>query len=210
MPSSRSPALRQARSRLSSLRAVVAAAGFLPRARRHTSNGTTTEPPPALIPPGVTISGIPVGGLTPDEARLPSLHERFELRRFRSPWAASAGLAPMPSTARRRPARTTRRSPRARNPRQERSDVARPDRRCCRPAYVQPVARRSTASRSMLRSSCGSWNPVVVPDRPGVEGQSRRADDRDRLAPPGDESRPSADQARRAAGDAQRQARSAP
>ena len=43
-----------------------------------TTGGTTTTPPPALIPPGVTISGIPVGGLTPEEATT-LVQERFDL-----------------------------------------------------------------------------------------------------------------------------------
>jgi lipoprotein-anchoring transpeptidase ErfK/SrfK len=42
-----------------------------------TTGGTTTTPPPALIPPGVTISGIPVGGLTPEEATA-VVQERFD------------------------------------------------------------------------------------------------------------------------------------
>jgi lipoprotein-anchoring transpeptidase ErfK/SrfK len=43
------------------------------------STGTTTTgpPPPALIPPGVTISGIPVGGLSPEEAGF-AVRARFD------------------------------------------------------------------------------------------------------------------------------------
>ena len=43
-----------------------------------TTGATTTAPPPALIPPGVTISGIAVGGLTPEEATT-LVQERFDL-----------------------------------------------------------------------------------------------------------------------------------
>jgi lipoprotein-anchoring transpeptidase ErfK/SrfK len=44
-----------------------------------TTGTTTTPPPPALIPPGVTISGIPVGGLIPEDARF-VVRERFDQR----------------------------------------------------------------------------------------------------------------------------------
>ena len=58
----------------------VSAAGLLTTGSTATTTtgGTTTTPPPALIPPGVTISGIPVGGLTPEEATT-VVQERFEL-----------------------------------------------------------------------------------------------------------------------------------
>jgi len=58
----------------------VGAAGFLTTSTTGTtSTGTTTTTPlPALIQPGVTISGIPVGGLTAEEART-VVQERFEL-----------------------------------------------------------------------------------------------------------------------------------
>jgi lipoprotein-anchoring transpeptidase ErfK/SrfK len=42
-----------------------------------TTTGTTTTPGPALVPPGVTISGIPVGGLAPEEAAF-VVQQRFD------------------------------------------------------------------------------------------------------------------------------------
>jgi lipoprotein-anchoring transpeptidase ErfK/SrfK len=53
-------------------------AGVGVQALPTTSSGaTTTEPEPTLVPPGVTISGIPVGGLTPEEALL-TVRDRFD------------------------------------------------------------------------------------------------------------------------------------
>jgi len=47
----------------------VSAAALLTTGSTTTTTGTTTTPtPPALIPPGVGISGIPVGGLSPETA----------------------------------------------------------------------------------------------------------------------------------------------
>jgi lipoprotein-anchoring transpeptidase ErfK/SrfK len=42
-----------------------------------TTGTTTTQPAPALVPPGVTISGIPVGGLAPEEAAF-VVQQRFD------------------------------------------------------------------------------------------------------------------------------------
>ena len=85
--------------------------------RDHDDRATTTTPPPALIPPGVTISGIAVGGLSPEEATT-IVQERFDLplrivldrssparadagragRRARSStWRSSARGAPLPA-----------------------------------------------------------------------------------------------------------------
>jgi lipoprotein-anchoring transpeptidase ErfK/SrfK len=142
----------------------VGAAGFL---TTTTTNTGTTEPLPALIPPGVTISGIPVGGMTPDEAKL-VLIERFNTplplrldRRRR--------LAPMPS-ALGATAHVDEAINRARNsppgaaltlPVLIDGDVVR--------AYVRSVAafynRPPTDARVFLRK----LKPVIVPDRPGVK-----------------------------------------
>ncbi|MEK6274862.1 MAG: L,D-transpeptidase family protein [Actinomycetota bacterium] len=58
----------------------VNAAGFLTTGSTGTTTtgATTTTPAPFLIPPGVTISGIPVGGLTPEEAAT-VVRERFDV-----------------------------------------------------------------------------------------------------------------------------------
>jgi lipoprotein-anchoring transpeptidase ErfK/SrfK len=48
--------------------ATMLAGGVSAQSLLTTTGATTTGPDPALIPPGVTISGVPVGGLTPDDA----------------------------------------------------------------------------------------------------------------------------------------------
>ena len=64
--------------------AVVIAGGVSAAVADHgstattTTGTTTTTPAPALIPPGVTISGIAVGGLSPEEATT-IVQERFDL-----------------------------------------------------------------------------------------------------------------------------------
>jgi lipoprotein-anchoring transpeptidase ErfK/SrfK len=55
--------------------AFVVASGV--GAQALTTTGTTTEPEPALVPPGVTIAGIAVGGLSPENAAF-TVQERFE------------------------------------------------------------------------------------------------------------------------------------
>jgi lipoprotein-anchoring transpeptidase ErfK/SrfK len=142
----------------------VGAAGFL---TDTTTGTTTTEPLPALIPPGVTISGVAVGGMTPDEAKV-LVTERFETplpirfdRRRR--------LAPMPS-ALGATAHVDEAINRARNsppgtaltlPVLIDGDVVR--------AYARSVAafynRPPTDARVFLRK----LRPVIVPDRPGVK-----------------------------------------
>jgi lipoprotein-anchoring transpeptidase ErfK/SrfK len=144
----------------------VGAAGFLTNTATTTGT-TTTEPLPALIPPGVTISGIAVGGMTPDEAKA-LVTERFETplpirfdRRRR--------LAPMPS-ALGATAHVDEAINRARNsppgtaltlPVLIDGDVVR--------AYARSVAafynRPPTDARVFLRK----LRPVIVPDRPGVK-----------------------------------------
>jgi lipoprotein-anchoring transpeptidase ErfK/SrfK len=42
-----------------------------------TATGTTTTPGPALVPPGVTVSGVPIGGLAPEEAAF-LVQQRFD------------------------------------------------------------------------------------------------------------------------------------
>jgi hypothetical protein len=140
----------------------IGAAGFL----TTSTSATTTEPLPVLIPPGVTISGIAVGGMTPEEAKL-VVTERFEaplpirLDRKRR-------LAPMPS-ALGATAHVDESINRARNsppgtaltlPVLIDGDVVR--------AYVRSVAafynRPPKDAQVFLRKK----KPVIVPDRPGV------------------------------------------
>jgi lipoprotein-anchoring transpeptidase ErfK/SrfK len=142
----------------------VGAAGFL---TTTTTGTTTTEPLPVLIPPGVTISGIPVGGMTPEDAKI-VVTERFNVplplrldRRRR--------LAPMPS-ALGAIAHVDEAITRARNsppgaaltlPVLIDGDIVR--------AYVRSVAayynRPPTNAQVFLRK----LKPVIVPDRPGVK-----------------------------------------
>jgi len=74
----------------------VGAAGFASTSTGTTTGTTTTTPLPSLIAPGVTISGVPVGGMTADEAGT-VVREQFDLplplvldRKHR--------LAPLPDT----------------------------------------------------------------------------------------------------------------
>ena len=174
----------------------VDAAGFLTTGSTATTTtvGTTTQPLPVLIPPGVTISGIPVGGMTPDEAKL-VVTERFDVplplrldRRRR--------LAPLPS-ALGATAHVDEAINRARNSQPGATltlpvlidgDIVR--------TYVRSVAahynRPPTDAQVFLRKR----KPVIVPDRPGCEGEPARVDDDHRLPAPEDEPRPGPDQAR--------------
>jgi lipoprotein-anchoring transpeptidase ErfK/SrfK len=141
----------------------VGAAGFQ---TTTTTGTTTTEPLPALLPPGVTISGIPVGGMTPDEAKL-EVTERFQAplpirldRRRR--------LAPMPS-ALGATAHVDEAINRARNsppgaaltlPVLINGDVVR--------AYVRSVAAFYNRPPKDAQVFLRRLKPVIVPDRPGV------------------------------------------
>jgi L,D-transpeptidase-like protein/putative peptidoglycan binding protein len=143
----------------------VGAAGFLTTTTSTT--GTTTEPLPALIPPGVTISGIAVGGMTPDEAKL-LVTERFDVplplrldRRHR--------LAPLPS-ALGASAHVDEAIARARN--------APPGATLTLPvlidgdtlrAYVRSVAARYNRAPTNAQVFLRKLKPVIVPDRPGVK-----------------------------------------
>jgi lipoprotein-anchoring transpeptidase ErfK/SrfK len=142
----------------------VGAAGFL---TTTTTGTTTTEPLPALIPPGVTISGIPVGGMTPDEAKV-VVTERFNTplplrldRRRR--------LAPMPS-ALGATAHVDEAINRARNsppgaaltlPVLIDGDITR--------AYVRSVAAFYNRPPKDAQVFLRKLKPVIVPDRPGVK-----------------------------------------
>ena len=173
----------------------VDAAGFLTTGSTATTTtvGTTTQPLPVLIPPGVTISGIPVGGMTPDEAKL-VVTERFDVplplrldRRRR--------LAPLPS-ALGATAHVDEAINRARNSQPGATltlpvlidgDIVR--------AYVRPWRRTTIARRPTPRSSSGNGSPSS--SRIGrCEGEPARVDDDHRLPAPEDEPRPGPDQAR--------------
>jgi lipoprotein-anchoring transpeptidase ErfK/SrfK len=142
----------------------VGAAGFL---GTTTTGTTTTTPAPVLIPPGVTISGIPVGGMTPEEAKL-VVTERFEQplpirldRRNR--------LAPLPS-ALGASAHVDEAINRARNAQPGAAltlpvlidgDVLR--------AYVRSVAARYDRPPTDAQVFLRKLRPVIVPDRPGIK-----------------------------------------
>jgi len=146
----------------------VSAAALLTTGSTATSTGTTTTtpPPPELIPPGVTISGIPVGGLSAETAT-EVVRERFELplrlvldRRHR--------LAPLPSALGAR-ARIDEAVARARSS-QAGAAVQLPvfvDGRVVR-AYVLSVARRFNRGPVDAQVFLRRLRPVVVPDRPGM------------------------------------------
>jgi lipoprotein-anchoring transpeptidase ErfK/SrfK len=131
-----------------------------------TTGGTTTTPPPALIPPGVTISGITVGGLTPEEATT-IVQERFDLplqvildRRHRlapSPGALGASAHVDEAIAR---ARTSEPGTALTLPVLINGDVIR--------AYVLRVSRRFNRSPADAHVFLRHLKPVVVPDRPGL------------------------------------------
>ena len=154
--------------------AALLTTGTTGTATGTTSGTTTTTPtPPALIPPGVTISGIPVGGLTPEDATL-VVRERFAQplplvldRRHR--------LAPVPSVLGAR-AHVDEAIARARTA-PAGTDVHLPvliDGRIVR-RYVLSVARRFNRRPIDAQVFLRRLKPVIVPDRPG------RAVDRLRL-----------------------------
>ena len=146
----------------------VSAAGFLTTGSTGTTTTgtTTTTPLPALIPPGVTISGIPVGGMTSEEATT-VVQERFQLplplfldRHHR--------LAPVPS-ALGASAHVDEAIARAQSSQPGASvtlpvlidgDVVR--------AYVLRVAQRFNRKPVDAQVFLRHLKPVVVPERPGL------------------------------------------
>jgi lipoprotein-anchoring transpeptidase ErfK/SrfK len=146
----------------------VGAAGFLTTSitTTTTTGTTTTTPLPALIPPGVTISGVPVGGLTSEEAAT-VVRERFELplplfldRKHR--------LAPVPSTLGTSAhideaiakAQSSQPGAAVTLPVLINGDVVR--------SYVQRVAQRFNRKPVDAQVFLRRLKPVVVPDRPGL------------------------------------------
>jgi lipoprotein-anchoring transpeptidase ErfK/SrfK len=131
------------------------------------TTGTTTQAPP-LIPPGVTISGTPVGGMTPETATA-LVQERFDTalpivyRRSRlTPTPAALGAT----------ARVAQAVERARNaqPGEEvgltvviDGDVTR--------AYVAAVARRFNRKARDAAITLRRMRPKIVPERLGVTVQ---------------------------------------
>ena len=141
----------------------VGAAGF----QTTTTTGTTsTEPLPVLIPPGVTISGIPVGGMSPEEAKL------LVLQRFQTPLPIRLDkrrrLAPMPSALGATAhvdesinrARTSAPGTALTLPVLIDGDVVR--------NYVRSVAAFYNRSPKDAQVFLRKLKPVIVPDRPGV------------------------------------------
>jgi lipoprotein-anchoring transpeptidase ErfK/SrfK len=146
----------------------VSAAGFLTTGTTATTTtgGTTTTPPPALIPPGVTISGIAVGGLTPEEATA-LVRERFEAplpvvldrRRRLAPTPEALGASAHVDEAIAR-ARSSQPGAALTLPVLIDGDVVR--------AYVLAVSRRFNRRPADAQVFLRHLKPVVVPDRPGV------------------------------------------
>ena len=140
----------------------VGAAGFL----TTTTGTTTTEPLPVLIPPGVTISGIPVGGMTPDEAKLVVI-ERFDLplplrldrRRKLAPPPSALGATAHVDEALIR-ARNSQPGATLTLPVLIDGDVVR--------AYVRSVAARYNRPPVDAQVFLRKLKPVVVPDRSGL------------------------------------------
>ena len=145
----------------------VSAAALLTTGSTTTTTGTTTTPtPPALIPPGVSISGIPVGGLTP-EAATELVRERFEQplplvldRRHR--------LAPLPGVLGAK-AHIDEAIARARisEPGAQLQLSVVVDGQVVR-GYVLRVARRFNRRPIDAQVFLRHLKPVVVPDRPGL------------------------------------------
>jgi lipoprotein-anchoring transpeptidase ErfK/SrfK len=131
-----------------------------------TTGGTTTTPPPALIPPGVTISGIPVGGLTPEEATA-VVQERFEValpvildrRRRLAPLPGALGARAHVDEAIAR-ARSSQPGATLTLPVLIDGDVVR--------AYSLAVSRRFNRRPADAQVFLRRSKPVVVPDRPGL------------------------------------------
>ena len=146
----------------------VSAAGFLTTGSTATTTtgGTTTAPPPALIPPGVTISGIAVGGLTPEEATT-VVRERFDLalpvvldrKRRLAPTPQSLGATAHIDEAIAR-ARSAAPGAALTLPVLIDGGVVR--------AYVLAVSRRFNRRPADAAVFLRHLKPVVVPDRPGL------------------------------------------
>jgi lipoprotein-anchoring transpeptidase ErfK/SrfK len=146
----------------------VDAAGFLTTGSTATTTTgtTTTTPAPALIPPGVTISGIPVGGMTPEEAAL-VVRERFDVplflrldrRRRLAPTPRALGARPHVDEAIAR-ARSAQPGEDLTLPVLIDGDVVR--------RYVLQVARRYYRAPVDAKVFLRRHKPVVVPDRPGI------------------------------------------
>jgi lipoprotein-anchoring transpeptidase ErfK/SrfK len=146
----------------------VDAAGFLTTGSTATTTTgtTTTTPAPALIPPGVTISGIAVGGMTPEEAQL-VVTERFNLplplrldrrRRLAPPPSALGATAHVDEAINR--ARSSPPGTALTLPVLIDGDVVR--------TYVRSVAARYNRAPVDAQVFLRKLKPVVVPDRPGV------------------------------------------
>ena len=146
----------------------VSAAAFLTTGSTATTTTgtTTTTPPPALIPPGVTISGIAVGGLSPEEATT-IVQERFDLpvrivldaRHRLAPTPAGLGSSALVDVAVERA--------RSAEPGEALSLPVRIDAAAIR-AYVLKVSRRFNRVPTDARVFLRRLKPVVVADRPGL------------------------------------------
>ena len=128
---------------------------------------TTTTPAPVLIPPGVTISGIAVGGMTPDEAHLVvserfnvPLPLRFDRRRLLLPLPSALGASAHVDEAINR-ARSSPPGAVLTLPVLIDGDITR--------AYVRSVAARYDRPPVDAQIFLRKLKPVVVPDRPGVK-----------------------------------------
>jgi hypothetical protein len=131
-----------------------------------TTGTTTTTPAPALIPPGITISGIPVGGLSPEEATT-IVQERFDLplrivldRRHRlAPTPAGLGSSARVDVAIERARSAAPGTALTLPVRVDGADVR---------AYVLGVSRRFNRNPTDARVFLRRLKPVVVADRPGL------------------------------------------
>ncbi len=146
----------------------VSAAGILTTGSTATTTtgGTTTTPPPFLIPPGVTISGIPVGGLSPEEAAA-VVRERFgqplpvilDRRRRLAPLPDALGARAHVDEAIAR-ARSSQPGAALTLPVLIDGDVLR--------AYVLTVSRRYNRRPADAAVFLRRLKPIVVADRPGL------------------------------------------
>lgn len=144
----------------------VGAAGFQATTTTGTAT-TTTEPLPALLPPGVTISGIPVGGMTPDEAKLVVIERfntplplRLDRRRRLAPMPAALGASAHVDEAINR-ARSAPPGAALTLPVLIDGDIVR--------AYVRSVAAFYNRPPTNAHVFLKKLKPVIVPDRPGVK-----------------------------------------
>ena len=145
---------------------LVAASALAGGVSAQATTGTTTTPaPPPLIPPGVTISGIPVGGMTPETATA-LVQERFDTAVplvYKRSW-----LTPSPTTLGAE-ARVTQAVERARNaqPGEEVGLTVLIDGDVTR-AYVATVARRFNRKARDAAITLRRHRPKIVPERLGV------------------------------------------